>query len=514
MAPILSKPPSSGDQCILIVLLGRTHFADDVSHAMKEEINKVFESELADFSPTFVPVTDVEKGVHGVDGTLTDVYAIAKEARRLGWSSLVIVDALSTRQLSKSTRYGECRQLTAMVVYLQFMENDWRPHNSSVFVRRLALAKACREAGNPTAEKWTDMISRGSSDNYRASLFDIMTRGIYLSDPNKSPFMDDDMQDETQRVIHKALDESGPALPSEIKMLIERGISEESPLTDLTDSPADSSFERGHLRIQSLIHLTPEQLQRAQKEGEEAAKRAGFEGSVQVYQWKQHTPCSRRDIARLFVRYLGANRERGIYSMLISCPEPSKQASIQFGWARDHQYQELLLATGSADDLVRRWIGGDDYVKAHEARQELFNHDESLSESASVETLFDPANTFPPETALWKMPDHSEDRNGISAPPVFYLTKDLSKSESKAILDALQELDDSDADYNVEGGREGQKHYSFVPWEKEDDGTVEDMFKLLWHMRNFRGGSGQPSECIFVDKQTAQDGTVILADAR
>ena len=80
------------------------------------------------------------------------------------------------------------------------------------------------------------------------------------------------------------------------------------------------------------------------------------------------------------------------------------------------------------------------------------------------------------------------------------------------MLDELFAITDMDDDLGY------PKDYCFVPWEREEDGTVEDLWALLEKTRKFHGPIGRgnqlPTHMVFIDRDSPNDKQLVFAHHR
>jgi len=90
------------------------------------------------------------------------------------------------------------------------------------------------------------------------------------------------------------------------------------------------------------------------------------------------------------------------------------------------------------------------------------------------------------------------------AVPVFFLTSHITEEESNVIKLGF---------YKPEKFDEGLDYREFilVEWHSNEDGSVEDVWRLLWQCSSYRGDD-RINTAIFVDKQTALDNRAVVAN--
>ena len=92
----------------------------------------------------------------------------------------------------------------------------------------------------------------------------------------------------------------------------------------------------------------------------------------------------------------------------------------------------------------------------------------------------------------------------VMTAPVFVLTKSFTKEEMSAFKAELYKPGEHDDSFDF-------KDFAFVERGSDTDGTLEDMWRLLWQGTTYRG-PGSTSIAISIDRQSALDHRVIVAD--
>ena len=112
---------------LLVILLGRIFKASAKQSDATRKVEQVLQERTIKSRPAFISVLNTEMGEFGADGPLTDIYVAAQKAHDMQWPSLIILDALFDRQLRGEIRDGECKEVTAIIVYLKPSTEDQRP---------------------------------------------------------------------------------------------------------------------------------------------------------------------------------------------------------------------------------------------------------------------------------------------------------------------------------------------------------------------------------------------------
>lgn len=494
---------------LLAVLLGKTFLDPEKQSTAEQKVHESLEGHPTKQKPALLSIPNVEQGDYGTDGTLTDIYKIAQKACDMQWPSILVLDALSDRQLRGQTRPGEAEAVTVLVIHLKPASEDQRPSPSVFYVRRLVLNRATQECLDSKLKNWKKLgeDEQNPGNVGRLSVSEILAKGLYLYDPLGPVFMDEKVFQDVAQTSAKALD-AKPSLPAEMKQHVENFLGQDSPLSELTEAPAKISQERGRIDIISLVHLEADQIGEAQKRIREAAESANKTGSIQwngevlIHQWKPHLPANRRDVMRLINRYLDNNNKPyyAICAFLVKIPTSKEQSLV---WAQWCFNDPILLQHGSVFEFLKQWTSRFDGGESSYALEQL-SAGEQLPDSSVAERLLDPLAAVPPNMPPWR--PAIQEHVIHSCPPVFYLTNKLSEEQNKAVLDELYTLGEIDDE---------EKEYCFVPWGRDEEGGVEDMWTLLKKAYNFRGRRGSsPAQAIFIDRDSPEDKQVILADHR
>ncbi|KAL9080309.1 MAG: hypothetical protein Q9157_000896 [Trypethelium eluteriae] len=523
-------PPS-----LLVALLGRSLVDSAKQSVVRSKVYEVLQELASKARPTFVPILHVEKSEFGAEGTLTDIYKAAQKARDREWPSILVLDDLTDRQLRGEARVGEVDGVTAIVVHLKPASEDQRPNPSTFFVRRLLLRAAIEEILDTGLKDWKELGRGGQSRDFRTSGIeqggipytgDLYEKGLYLSNPLGRIFTDDEFFQDLAKTSVQALG-TKPLLPLEIKQHIETLVEQDRPLEDLTTVPAKLDPKPGRLDVISLVHLTPDRLSEAHKILENAAQQANntksieWEGKIFIHQWKIHSPANRRDIMRLVKRYLGSNHTGAnhyIYAMctfLIDLPTSEEHNLV---WAQWYFDNPILLRRGSLTECLQSW--GDRFEDEDDWTMFVdLIVDGGLPDGKFEEQLLDPLAPIPPDLPPWlpAIATNPRDPGPIvhyltSVPAVFYLTRNLNEEQNQAVLDELhcrRDLDDGSLEHRIR-----DKIYCFVPWERDVDGSAEDMWTALKKRHDFRGGRSRVGLTIFIDQHSPHDGRVLIAYLR
>lgn len=100
---------------------------------------------------------------------------------------------------------------------------------------------------------------------------------------------------------------------------------------------------------------------------------------------------------------------------------------------------------------------------------------------------------------------------------VFYLTKHLTDSEDLALRKEIHQVDgqdrygiDPDAAMNYD--TEQRKDVCFVPWEHDEDGTLDDIWYIVLKIYKHEGFGRRFQRFFCLDRQSVEDQTLIIVE--
>lgn len=100
---------------------------------------------------------------------------------------------------------------------------------------------------------------------------------------------------------------------------------------------------------------------------------------------------------------------------------------------------------------------------------------------------------------------------------VFYLTKHLTDSEDLVLRKEVHKVDgqdryDIDPDASVNYDTEQRKDVCFVPWEHDEDGTLDDIWSIVLEIYKHEGFGRRFARFFCLDRQSVEDQTLIIVE--
>ena len=255
------------------------------------------------------------------------------------------------------------------------------------------------------------------------------------------------------------------------------------PLEELTAAPERLEFRRSTVLVLSLIPLAEEEFARIEGMLQDAIRAQGSDANLIIYPWLASIDGRRRDLYRLYKRVMNnhpAWKRHGWFLFLNrAILEPRPHVGIAFG----QNSLELQARYILPEQVAQAWESG---CSKNLATLQAFCREPS--KNTPVERLRDPGGKY-----AWDLPPFvgrinvEEDRM-----PVFMLSRSFTDDE---IADIKERLDCEQFDCAV------------LPWEKEQDGTEDDICRIFQGIDRLYS-----NPCVvFVDRQTLVDDTVIVA---
>ncbi|KAJ5672113.1 hypothetical protein N7507_001240 [Penicillium longicatenatum] len=137
-----------------------------------------------------------------------------------------------------------------------------------------------------------------------------------------------------------------------------------------------------------------------------------------------------------------------------------------------------------------------------------------------VEAAYDPDQPHYHNPPVWEAVGNSltdqylHDYGSIS---VFYLTKHLRDSEDLILRKEIHKVDgedryDIDPDDDMDYYWDQRKDVCFVPWECDEDGTLEDIWNLVLKIYKHEGFGRRFQRFFCLDRQSVEDQTLIIVE--
>ncbi|KAK2766080.1 hypothetical protein FQN54_007595 [Arachnomyces sp. PD_36] len=398
------------------------------------------------------------------------LYAVAILAYRAGWAGLLVADNLTKRQLEGTTKFGESRLPT--VVLISIKPNNLSSTRRDDQVRVVAKRTIGWDGESAEIPRMLERIEPW--EVLRAE--EMYRRGVVLHDPDRDALTPDTAsllgREELSNATHGALSRLPTELVDDILTRVKGD--DDSPSVE----PPPLTFDPENLNIFLLFTTTPEELGNLQSTIQKAVDRLHEEGAlgdrpevqVKLIPWENHQAKSRRQLQKLCDVYQDRLRDDLVYAETYCfLPEPVKETeNIQLGVYYDNIDYPLNISLKPLHKLLNLEIQGmetDASLNAIPCDVEYLDHKNN-------ELFLRPDEPFYASPPIWRY-----NRLKFTCITVFYLTNKLSDEQDKAIREEMQKPYEFDVDDYMS--------YCFVPWKSghkdEPDGTLEDMWEILWN---------------------------------
>ena len=92
------------------------------------------------------------------------------------------------------------------------------------------------------------------------------------------------------------------------------------------------------------------------------------------------------------------------------------------------------------------------------------------------------------------------------------LTKGLNEAELQSVKEEIGTMGQFDEGMmQADDDFDGVKQYALVEWKHKEDATLDDVWRIMWEVAQWRGHKST-NTVVFIDRQSAQDKIVIIAD--
>lgn len=229
VSSVLPCPPQAveGEKALLFVILtdlDQTSQAGLVRH-VRESLEE--DTKLQLWHPPKTTLWYVTHRTSHQDSS-ANVYAVALLAYRLGWSSLVVADNLTTRQLTKTQYMGESSSISMAMVAVRKPQSAPKDQ-VRVIARRTALGRDKEEDLHHRLQTF-DIVPHFLGEWHHRAPRIYEDEGFELHDPDSCISVPDTtsfLAEELASITHAALSEKG--LPPELVHYILSFIPEEDP---------------------------------------------------------------------------------------------------------------------------------------------------------------------------------------------------------------------------------------------------------------------------------------------
>ncbi|GKZ21348.1 hypothetical protein AbraIFM66951_010137 [Aspergillus brasiliensis] len=432
-----------------------------------------------------------------------NLHAMAILAYRAGWTRFVVADGLTQRQLHGNLRIGEDPLLSLVMVVVGPEPATISPAGEvCVFAKRTTIdessvPKLVEDLSNlnPPERSVMHNIQRDRYEN----------PGMTLHDPDRPSFTADRAtvfgHEERFNVAEHLLTNHTP-LPLELtdQVLTWLSIANEGPMW----LPSWIYHSERHLNIFLLFPATQAELHHIQQlfqnaiEDYRTAERSGVRSyTITFIPWEYHRARSRRDLANLWQAYrLRAGDDAAPFNIyfLHQMPVAQNVYDLELGIVKYERgdlpnvarisLQKIIIDRGPWTEMMRR--------QGRTAEHYMY------SKKVEPELLHSPEQPFYPKPPRW-LPA----KKGLHTIPVFYLSKDFSRSQKDVIETELRTIGEAEENHW------GTKVACYVPWDGEADGTFDDIWKIFWEVLTYYGERSTQFPIFFIDAQSVLDKTVL-----
>ena len=404
---------------------------------------------------------------------------------------------MTREQLTGDVRPGRSRDVS--VVYVQIDETKGHGLNGKsgeelhVTARRMHTLYAQKALTEQKSLSFN--ISRKNQER-RETPQEYYDAGILLYDPSKSvhdkSLPSDSPPDPTADTINQVF-LLQPPLPPEVTLKIREFAQEELELEDMTAAPTKLPMDSKQRHVHSLVPMSVKEIKHLEDLYNEKLRASDSDVTCTIHPWTASRPANRRDLWRLCQRFFHANRHAySLYSLFWFAGWPGWQKDTEIGMLQCFYECPQPTRRVTIEQAVKAW-------QAFHGSPSYGSNPCGPYDDPAFELILDPHARFfhdpPPFLSL---------NSSTMAVPVFFLTSHITEEESDVIklgFDKPEKIDE----------RLGYPEIIFVEWHSNEDGSVEDMWRLLWQCSSYRA-DGKINTALFVDKQTASDNRVVVAN--
>ncbi|OJJ80106.1 uncharacterized protein ASPGLDRAFT_39395 [Aspergillus glaucus CBS 516.65] len=420
----------------------------------------------------------------------TNLYAMGILAHRAGWTSLIVADELTKRQLKGTCRVGENSSISMVMIAIQ--SSNTQPGHE---VRVVAKRTTGEDKNNAELMATMQTFEPQEVNEYNNEMF--TNDGLVLHDTDRGVFTGDI----AARLEWEECSIRG-STTEDASWAINHGA---QPVA----LPSWVYHDNRHLNIFLMFPTAEDELANIKSTLQSAARKChqkyggqDQEMAIQLIPWEYHYVASRRGLLNLWDGYqqqiLANDYSSRIYFLL----EPTKDTErVLIGILNYDMLKPAIVSWISLEQVIikeQRW--------GLSAKECLDRPKPHIPESQESELMYPPEQPFYVNNPPWLPAD---DR--INWVPVFYLTSNLTKDQDQAVRAELHTTNTFDLE-------QWDKHCCFVPWKDgQRDGTLEDMWDIFWDVYTYRRDRATsitpPLPIFFIDQQSGHDLTVIAVDS-
>ncbi|PWY80735.1 hypothetical protein BO94DRAFT_148975 [Aspergillus sclerotioniger CBS 115572] len=432
-----------------------------------------------------------------------NIYAVAVLAYRAGWTSLVVADGLTKRQLHGTLRVGENPQVSVVAVTI-------RPRSVTTSAEDNVRVNAQRTTVSDISNAELTLQPRPLPAYVKPDCYHDL--GIVLHDPDRAPLS---LDNAASLGREEWLDSARHVLATRTPLPAELVQQVMSYASSGTESPIalPSWVRNDEGRVMTIFLLFPttaatrqtiqSTLEGATKDWMEKHGHAISSRTTpyKLISWEHHRAMSRRQLMKLWYEYAPRRGPGGLADAFFFLGKPvDNAADIQIGifhkvWDGQANVTHKPLHVILEHPYPSTWRWEWELPPA----PGLLSLDREENEVTELFHAFDqPFYSNPPP---W-LPTQSR----LNYVAVFALTK-TTPNQTDAIQAEL-------CTWRVREQRFEEKVACFVPWDGEEDGTLDDIWRIVQELAIYHRGSPIFYPIFFVDRQSTADNTVLAVRPR
>ena len=504
--PTYGVPPAASHTALLIVFLWESDTASQ--HHLVANFQRSFteDVDIRVWCPSLAVLRSVAAQGSRRD-SLANIHAVSILAYRAGWSSLVVADRLTERQLRGEAQLGERDFVTVVMVAVRPVGTG--QGQVRVVARRSGYAESKHGVLLQTLST-LELPARllGYEEN---TPFIFEELGLELQDPGRPVFAPDQLgllaHEEVRMAVHEVLAMKGHLpleLHSPILRATEDNIDDLIPELPRPTSPrgtrrdlfvffptTDSSFDDTDNIVKELIAGAEARLT-----GDEYL----IAHHLRLRPWPYPRPMSRCDLMRVW-----ANVNEHYLDGLAQPISPADPEATQFLVMWDDTDRERHAVVREPLDVMMRPRS----PKTNRVRAQLDNG-EPLD--CPHEILHNPGRPFYVDVPEWISVDPE-----LCWTRFFYLTNQLTPEQDQALRREIL----TPMEHTVDAEGNTDKHAVFVPWQREtSDGSLDSVWNIFWkvwqyereHLTHYTVAGRHCGVTCFIDQQSFLDHTVLIVD--
>ncbi|KAJ5176149.1 uncharacterized protein N7482_002026 [Penicillium canariense] len=439
-----------------------------------------------------------------------NLYALGILAYRSRWSSFIVVDDLTKRQVTGQHRVAESEDISVVLMSVQGSPNDAHTNHQ-------VMVKARRTSKNDQGVNILDVLSAdidlptetgvGGDECPTKEYFET---GKMLYDPDTRLFTATAASSLGAERITAAL--SATHLPTELVHAVLSYVNADNSKTGIRNGerakpPLWTSIQDdAHILIFLLFPTTAEELRNAQVTIQNAAKRYLPQAKnkvpkkiVELIPQDRHHIASRHDLVQFMKEYerpmADGRSNRAPLNFLLNPITGADVASAEFGTAhRAYDSRVVVTQVPLKNILDNRWFS--------KWQRDWWR---TASVRFPTEAIYPPNEPFYPNPVPWRpvgTKEGTDESEEVEYLAVFYITNKLTEEQDEAVRARLATKNDIDQQFGY------IKKCCYVPWEGEEDGTDEDIWSIVWQV--WEDGGDQVFFCI--DQLSGEDQSVLCVE--